>query len=292
MKSMTGFGRGAFSSEAFGVTVEIKTVNNRYLDIHLRLGQELSAIEMIVRKRVGARLSRGRVDLNINFDRTGAATYEVNRPLIAGYVQALREIKEELGLAGEIDVNSLARVPGALTAARDGFDEGNMAGVESALDQALDSLEQMRASEGAALAAEMRVRITKIEAEVPIIEAAAAGLADAYRQRLQKRVTELIARGSQAVELDSGRLAQEVAYLADRSDISEELARLRSHLEQFRSSIDADGEVGKRLDFLLQELNREANTVLSKSTEIAIKDSALAIKAEVEKLREQVQNVE
>ncbi len=289
---MTGFGRGAFSSEAFGVTVEIKTVNNRYLDIHVRLGQELSAIEMIVRKRVGARLSRGRVDLNINFDRTGAASYEVNRPLIAGYVQALREIKEELGLAGEIDVNSLARVPGALTAARDGFDEGNMAGVESALDQALDSLEQMRASEGAALAAEMRVRITKIEAEVPIIEAAAAGLADAYRQRLQKRVTELIARGSQAIELDSGRLAQEVAYLADRSDISEELARLRSHLEQFRSSIDADDEVGKRLDFLLQELNREANTVLSKSTEIAIKDSALAIKAEVEKLREQVQNVE
>ena len=292
MKSMTGFGRGAFSSEAFGVTVEIKTVNNRYLDIHLRLGQELSAIEMIVRKRVGARLSRGRVDLNINFDRTGAATYEVNRPLIAGYVKALRELKEELGLAGEIDVNSLARVPGALTAARDSFDEQNMAGVESALDQALDSLEQMRESEGAALAAEMRVRVAKIEAEVPIIEAAAAGLADAYRQRLQKRVTELIARGSQAVELDAGRLAQEVAYLADRSDISEELARLRSHLEQFRSSIDADGEVGKRLDFLLQELNREANTVLSKSTEIAIKDSALAIKAEVEKLREQVQNVE
>lgn len=292
MKSMTGFGRGAFSSEAFGVTVEIKTVNNRYLDVHLRLGQELSAIEMLVRKRVGARLSRGRVDLNINFDRTGAATYEVNRPLIAGYVEALREMKEELGLAGEIDVNSLARVPGALTAARDSFDEQNMTGVESALDQALDSLEQMRESEGAALAAEMRVRVAKIEAEVPIIEAAAAGLADAYRQRLQKRVTELIARGSQAVELDSGRLAQEVAYLADRSDISEELARLRSHLEQFRSSIDADGEVGKRLDFLLQELNREANTVLSKSTEIAIKDSALAIKGEVEKLREQVQNVE
>ena len=292
MKSMTGFGRGAFSSEAFGVTVEIKTVNNRYLDVHLRLGQELSAIEMIVRKRVGARLSRGRVDLNINFDRTGAATYEVNRPLIAGYVKALREMKEELGLGGEIDVNSLARVPGALTAARDGFDEQNMAGVESALDQALDSLEEMRESEGAALAAEMRVRVAKIEAEVPIIEAAAAGLADAYRERLQKRVTELIARGSQAVELDAGRLAQEVAYLADRSDISEELARLRSHLEQFRSSIDADGEVGKRLDFLLQELNREANTVLSKSTEIAIKDSALAIKAEVEKLREQVQNVE
>jgi uncharacterized protein (TIGR00255 family) len=292
MKSMTGFGRGGFTGEDFSVAVEIKTVNNRYLDVHLRLGQELSASETALRRRVGARLSRGRVDLSINLDRTGATAYEVNRPLIAGYVAALREIKEELGLSGEIDVNSLARVPGALAAARDTLDEENMASVESAIDQALDNLELMRESEGAALAAELRVRVAKIEAEVPIIEAAAAGLADAYRQRLQKRITELIARGSQAVEVDPGRLAQEVAYLADRSDISEELTRLRSHLEQFRSSIDADGEVGKRLDFLLQELNREANTVLSKSTEITIKDSALAIKAEVEKLREQVQNVE
>jgi uncharacterized protein (TIGR00255 family) len=292
MKSMTGFGRGAFVGEDFSVAVEIKTVNNRYLDVHLRLGQELSASETTIRRRVGARLSRGRVDLSINFDRTGATVYQVNRPLIAGYVKALREIKEQLGLAGEIDVNSLARIPGALTAARDTLDEKNIWGVESALDQALDDLEKMRASEGAALSAEMRVRVAKIEAEVPIIEAAAAGLADAYRQRLHKRIAELIARGSQAVELDPGRLAQEVAYLADRSDISEELARLRSHLEQFRSAVDSEGEVGKRLDFLLQELNREANTVLSKSTEVAIKDSALAIKAEVEKLREQVQNVE
>jgi len=153
-------------------------------------------------------------------------------------------------------------------------------------------LELMRESEGAALAEEMRVRVAKIEAEVPIIENAAGGLVDAYRQRLQKRITELVARGGQAIELDAGRLAQEVAYLADRSDISEELVRLRSHLEQFRASLEEQGEIGKRLDFLLQELNREANTVLAKSTEIAIKDAALAIKAEVEKLREQVQNVE
>ena len=211
---------------------------------------------------------------------------------MTGYVKALREIQEQFSLAGELDVNSIARVPGALTPARNGLNEESISGVERALESALDDLEQMRASEGAALAAEMRVRVAKIEAEVPIIEAAAAGLVDAYRQRLQKRIAELIARGGQAIELDSGRLAQEVAYLADRSDISEELARLRSHLEQFRAALETDGEVGKRLDFLLQELNREANTVLSKSTEVAIKDSALAIKAEVEKLREQVQNVE
>jgi len=292
MKSMTGFGRGAANGEEFAVVVEIKTVNNRYLDIHLRLSQELSAIETIIRRRVGARLSRGRVDLNINLERTGATTYEVNKPLITGYVNALREIQQQFDLPGTIDVNSVARLPGALAPARDGLNDVNMEGLMSALDQALDNLEQMRVSEGAALAAELRVRIAKIEAEVPIIEAAADGLVDAYRQRLQKRIGELVARGGQAIELDAGRLAQEVAYLADRSDITEELARLRSHLDQFRVALDAPDEVGKRLDFLLQELNREANTVLAKSTEVSIKDAGLAIKAEVEKLREQVQNVE
>jgi len=289
---MTGFGRGAASGEDFTVAVEIKSVNNRYLDIHLRLSQELSPVEMIIRRVVTARLSRGRVDLTVNLDRTGPTAYEINRPLIAGHVNALRDIQHEFNLGGEIDINSVARFPGALTPARDDLNDTNIAGIESALNEALDSLEQMRESEGAALAEEMRVRVAKIEAEVPVIESAASGLVDAYRQRLQKRISELVARGGQAIELDAGRLAQEVAYLADRSDISEELVRLRSHLEQFRVALDVEGEVGKRLDFLLQELNREANTVLAKSTEVSIKDAALAVKAEVEKLREQVQNVE
>lgn len=293
MKSMTGFGRGSVAGDGFNVTVEIKTVNNRYLDIHFRLGQELAPLEMAIRKLVTARLSRGRVDLTLNFERTGGTTYEVNRQLIAGYVKALREIQAEFHLAGDVDINTLARLPGALASARDGLDEASRKGVEQAVNEALADLENMRASEGAALAEEMRVRVAKIEAEVPIIEDAAAGLVDAYRQRLQKRIGELLARGgSQTVELDSARLAQEVAYLADRSDISEELARLRSHLDQFRMALGAEDEVGKRFDFLLQELNREANTVLSKATEVSIKDAALAIKAEVEKLREQVQNVE
>ena len=289
---MTGFGRGTVSGEDFMVAVEIKTVNNRYLDIHLRMAQELSAVESNIRRRVGARLSRGRIDLNINFERTSATVYEVNRLLIAGYINALREIQEQFKLGGEIDVNAVARVPGALAPARAGINEESLVGLEGAVDQALDDLQQMRESEGAALAEEMRVRIAKIEAEVPIIEAATTTLVDAYRQRLQRRIGELIARGGQAIELDAGRLAQEVAYLADRSDISEELVRLRSHLEQFRAALESEGEVGKRLDFLLQELNREANTVLAKSTEVSIKDAALVIKAEVEKLREQVQNVE
>lgn len=289
---MTGFGRGTVAGEDFKVAVEIKTVNNRYLDIHLRLNQELSSLEMNMRKLIGARLSRGRVDLNISLERSATTTYEINRPLVAGYINVLREIQKEFNLAGDVDINSLTRLPGALTTARDDLDEESVAGIEQAVGEALDDLERMRESEGAALAEEMRGRVAKIEAEVPAIENAAAGLADAYRQRLQKRIGELVNRGGPAIELDAGRLAQEVAYLADRSDISEELVRLRSHLEQFRAAIDSQGEVGKRLDFLLQELNREANTVLSKSTEISIKDAGLAIKAEVEKLREQVQNVE
>jgi uncharacterized protein (TIGR00255 family) len=233
------------------------------------------------------------VDLSISLERTGSSTYEINRNLIAGYIAALREIQTEFNLAGDVDINTLTRLPGAMGQARGGIDESTGDGIMRAIGGALEDLEKMRAIEGAALADEMRVRLAKIEAEIPIIEDAAAGIVDAYQQRIQKRVTELLARAdNQIVELDTGRLAQEAAYLADRSDITEELTRLRSHLEQFRLSIEAGGEVGKRLDFLLQELNREANTVLSKSTEIAIKDAGLAIKAEVEKLREQVQNVE
>ena len=150
----------------------------------------------------------------------------------------------------------------------------------------------MRAQEGEALLKEMRERLDNIEALVPRIEEAAGSLVELYRARLQKRIGELFNRESQLVELDPSRMAQEVAYLADRSDVSEEMVRLRSHLAQFREALASTSETGKMLDFLLQELNREANTTLSKSTELSIKEAALGIKAEVEKLREQVQNVE
>jgi uncharacterized protein (TIGR00255 family) len=293
MKSMTGFGRGAATGENFSVAVDLKTVNNRFLDVHLRLGVELSSLEAIVKRRIGARLSRGRVDASIVFERTGEVAYELNRPLIAGYITALRAMQQEFEIAGEPDINVLARLPGAMQPVRDGIDERMIEGVERAIDEALDELEQMRLREGEALGAEMHARLDEIARHVPVIEAAAGMLVEAYRTRLQKRINDLVARnGQQGIELDPGRLAQEVAYLADRSDISEEIARLKSHLAQFRETLDTDGETGKRLDFLLQELNREANTVLSKSTEMVIKEAALAIKAEVEKLREQVQNVE
>ncbi len=293
MKSMTGFGRGTAQGEGYSVAVDLKTVNNRFLDVHLRAGPEVSPVEALVRRRIGERLSRGRVDVSISLERTSEVSYELNRPLIAGFIQAMREMQREFGLQGEPDVNVLARLPGAMQASRDGVPPEALQGVEVALSVALDELEAMREREGAALAAEMSARLDEIERSLPIIESLSGEQVDNYRARVFKRISEMLARdGLEIVELDQGRLSQEVAYLADRSDITEETARLRSHVQQFRAALDETGDVGKRLDFLLQEFNREANTVLSKSTDLAIKDSALAIKAAVEKLREQVQNVE
>jgi len=289
---MTGYGRGAAEGENFAVSVDLKTVNNRFLDVHLRLSGELSALEPAIKRQIGARLSRGRVDVAINFERTAQTGYEINRPLIAGYVDALREMQKEFNIGGELDINVLARLPGALQAARDGLSDDVAAGIEQALREALDQLEGMRSQEGETLRREMAERIERIESLVPTIENAAAGLVDAYRARLQKRIGELLNRNGQLVEIDPARLAQEVAYLSDRSDVSEEMVRLRSHLQQFRDALNSSAETGKMLDFLLQELNREANTTLSKSTDLSIKEAALGIKAEVEKIREQVQNVE
>jgi uncharacterized protein (TIGR00255 family) len=292
MKSMTGYGRGTVNGDDFSVSVDLKTVNNRFLDIHLRVGTELASIEPAIKRRISSRLARGRVDVTVSFERTAQVAYELNRPLIGGYVEALRQMQNEFGIEGVLDINVLARIPGALVPARNGIDERMTAALEQAIDQALDDLEKMRQQEGEALRLELTDRVSKIESLVPTIEASAAGLADAYRQRLQKRIGELLNRGGQSIEIDPSRLAQEVAYLADRSDVSEEMVRLRSHLGQFQDALNSSGETGKMLDFLLQELNREANTTLSKSTDLAIKEAALSIKAEVEKLREQVQNVE
>lgn len=292
MKSMTGYGRGMVTGENFSVSVDLKTVNNRFLDIHLRIGSELSSVEPAIKRRISSRLSRGRVDVTVSFERTAQIDYELNRPLIAGYVAALKQMQEDFAITGELDINVIARIPGALQPAKNGLDAAMGNALEQAIDQALDELEKMREQEGEALRRELRERVEKIAELVPIIEESAAGLADAYRVRLQKRIGELLNRGGQMVEVDPARLAQEVAYLADRSDVSEEMVRLRSHLSQFQEAIDSESDTGKMLDFLLQELNREANTTLSKSTDLAIKEAALGIKAEVEKLREQVQNVE
>ncbi|MFN0120777.1 MAG: YicC/YloC family endoribonuclease [Blastocatellia bacterium] len=290
IKSMTGYGQGTANGDTFKVTVDMRSVNNRNLDIHWRAPQELAALEIPLKKQIQAALSRGRVDVNINFTQTAIAAWELNRPLISGYLQALKIMREDFGLAGEADLGTIARLPNVLLASSDAgqISEQTREGVEAALTQALTALVAMRAVEGHELQKELIGRINRIESNLRIIEANVGAITEAIRDKLNKRLGELL----ENVNLDESRLAQEVAYLAERSDIAEEIARLNSHLGQLRELINGGGEIGKKLDFLLQEVNREANTILSKSSELSVCDAAIEIKTEVEKLREQSNNVE
>ncbi len=292
MKSMTGFGRGAKTGEEFSVSVEIKTVNNRFLDVNLRISNELQMLESLLKRKISSRLSRGRVDVNLTFERTNEVVYELNRPMIAGYVRAMKQMQEEFSLSGEPDLNVIARLPNALQTAKNDLPETTIAEIENALDLALDELEKMREIEGETLKIELNSRLDEIENQLPVIEENVPLVVENYQIRLNKRITELLAKNESQIELDQARIAQEVAYLADKSDISEEISRLKSHISQFRETLDSDVEIGKRLDFLSQELNREANTILSKATDLTIKEAGLTIKTEIEKIREQVQNVE
>jgi len=292
MKSMTGFGRGAVAEDNFAVTVELKTVNNRFLDVSLRLSGELQQLESTLKRIISNRLSRGRVDVNVQYDRIGDLTYELNRPMIGAYLSAMKEMQEEFGLAGEPDLNIIARLPNVVQPKKDDLSEEFVVGLETAMNLTIDDLEKMRENEGLMLRNELEFRLSEIEQRLPAIEKESASIADEYRQRLTKRITEMLAKSESQIELDQGRLAQEIAYLADRSDISEEITRLRGHIEHFRQITSEEKEVGKRLDFLTQELNREANTISSKTNQPIVKENALAIKSEIEKIREQVQNVE
>lgn len=290
---MTGFGRGAATGAGFAIYVDVKTVNNRFLDVHFRAPAEFAATEPQIKRRVGERLARGRVDISVSLDRTSEIAYEVNRPLLDGYLNALRSMTQNYDIAGTPDINVLARLPGVLQPKRDAIGDEIIGGLLRALDEAVEELDRMRAHEGATLRSAIGSHLDQIEDRLPVIEAIIPQQIENNRARLLRRIEELTARTiGERVEIDAGRLAQEVAHLAERSDIAEELERLRSHLTQFRESLDAGGEVGKRLDFLTQELNREANTMLSKSTDAGIKEAALVIKSEIEKIREQVQNIE
>ena len=290
IKSMTGYGQGSATAENFKVTIDLRSVNNRNLDIHWRAPMELASLEIQLKKQVQAAITRGRIDVNIGFTQTADVEYEINRPLVRGYLEALKTMREEFGLAGEASLDSIARLPNVLQPMNKGaqLPAEVMQGIETALMQALTALVAMRAVEGHELQKELLARIDKIEAALRIIEANAPDITTAYRDKLNKRLNELL----ENVSVDEARLAQEVAYLAERADIAEEIARLNSHLTQLRELINSNGEIGKKLDFLLQETNREANTILSKASELAICDAAIEIKTEVEKLREQANNVE
>ena len=289
---MTGFGRGSVAENTFSISVELKTVNNRFLDINLRLASELQPLESVIKRLIGNRLTRGRVDVNLQYDRTDNVDFEVNRPLIRGFLAAMKEMQDEFSLTGEPDLNVIARLPNVVKPKAEEPAKEFLEAIEDVFAHALDDLEKMRTKEGSLLKTELESRLTEIENRLPAIERESDSVAEEYRQRLTKRIGDMLAKSDSQIEIDQARLAQEVAYLAEKADISEEIARLRTHIEHFRSIIKDERDVGKRLDFLTQELNREANTIASKTNSMVVKENALAIKSEIEKIREQVQNVE
>lgn len=291
MLSMTGYGKGECKEGGIELTCEIKTVNNRYLDVSVKAPKIFMAYEDVVRGTIRDKITRGHADVFVSFKdkREKPAALAVDIPLALSYAEAARTLKKALpSLQDDLTLTSVLRYPDVLkqddAAAAD---EALLSALKTALDAALSRLNKMREIEGEKLKADMLSRMETIEGLVKEIAALAPKVAQSYREKLETRVRDYL----DGVNPDEGRLLTEVAAFADRSNIDEELTRLFSHIAQFRS-ICEEGIVGRKLDFLVQEFNREANTACSKSNDIEITRLGLALKNEIEKVREQVQNLE
>lgn len=291
MLSMTGYGKGEYAQGGLELTCEIKTVNNRYLDVSIKAPRIFAAYEDVIRSTVRNKLSRGHADVFVSVkdkrERPTALTTDL--ALAASYVQAAKVLKEAFpDIPDDVTISSVLRYPDVLKQEdSQSLDEELTNALNVALNIALDNLNLMRQTEGEKLKADMLSRINTIEGLVAEISLRAPKIAAEYREKLETKVREYLAEA----QVDEGRLLTEVATFADRTNIDEELTRLRSHIEQFRS-ICEEGVVGRKLDFLVQEFNREANTTCSKSNDVTITRTGLALKNEIEKIREQVQNLE
>ena len=294
MLSMTGYGKGIAAENGYEVTAELKTVNHRFLDVACRLPKTLSFLDDVVRNVLQKRLRRGHVDVFLNVKREGTSdtTVRVNLDMAKAYLQAAAELGK-LSVPGtfvsqDIELSSLFSLEGVLTIEDAGYDEELVRHLaETALNEACDRLIEMRAAEGERLRDDLNLHLDAVAALRQEILTRAPLIPEDYRKRLSERLETLLTD-----TVDPTRIAQEVAIFADRCAIDEELSRLESHIGQYRAFLAAEGEIGKKLDFLTQELNREANTIGSKANDAQIARWVVDLKAEIEKLREQVQNVE
>ena len=290
MLSMTGYGRAFREIDGRQMTIELKSVNHRFLDLSFRMPRNLAFLEEAARKAIGERLSRGHVDVFVTYRnlRTDARTVTVDRALFDAYAQALEAVSDA-GLRDDRSLMSIARLPDVLVVAEAEEDrEAVTALMQAAMGEALDQLIAMRQREGEAMRRDLSDKVDAIERMTGEIEARYPETVAAYRQRLRAAVEELLGDS----EVDETRLLTEVALMADRSAIAEETVRLASHIAQLRKLFESKDPIGRRIDFIVQELNREVNTISSKSQDIPITRLAVDMKAEIEKLREQLQNVE
>ncbi|MFB5084005.1 YicC/YloC family endoribonuclease [Symbiobacterium thermophilum] len=290
-RSMTGFGRGEASGEAGRVTVEVKAVNHRFSEVVFRMPRQFSALEDRVRRLIQGRTARGRFEVYVAWEPSAEArAVKVDKDLALAYYNALRQLAEEIGSNQELSLDTLARLPEVLSVQEGELSDDEIwALLEPALTQAMAGLIAMREREGAALAADLAGRLDRLEAFRAAAAARAPQVVEEYRQRLTRRLEELLPPTN---PVDPQRLAQEVALFADRADITEELQRLASHIDQFRRALETDDAVGRKLDFLVQEMGREVNTIGSKANDADLAAAVVAVKSELEKIREQVQNLE
>ena len=291
IKSMTGYGRSVESINGREFTVELRSVNNRYLDCSVRLPRLLSFAEDSVKQAVKAAVSRGKVDVFISVSTEGGedARITLNKTVLEGYLAAMNQMVEEYGVRNDIGVSSLSRLPEVLTVEKPEVDEEQLlTDLMTVVNNALAGYNAMRATEGQALDADLRNRGKTILELVSQVEAGNAQTVVDYRARLEAKLREVL----ENTAIDESRILTEAAIFADKVAVDEETVRLRSHLKQMESMLDAGGAVGRKLDFLLQEMNREANTIGSKCTDVRLARIGVDIKAELEKIREQTQNIE
>lgn len=291
MNSMTGFGRNEKKTKLGLISVEIASVNNRFLEFSIRMPRMLYALETSVRQLVGEKVNRGKFSILINIEPTddAAAKYPINAAAAKAYYTQLEKIRTRLKIGHEVTVNDLVVLPDLASPEKDDLSsEDAWKLMEPVVERALAELIAMRKKEGAALTRDMRKRLKSMTDHVKQIEKVAPRHVREYRDKLRARIDELL----DTPRRDSLRLEEEVAYLAERTDITEECIRLKSHIKQYRETLGRDEPNGKRLNFILQEMNREVNTIGSKSADLDISATVITLKEEVEKLREQVQNVE
>jgi uncharacterized protein (TIGR00255 family) len=283
---------GTHSNGRIGFTLSLKSVNHRFLDLHFRLPSGTDSLEMHLRRLLKENVARGHLEVSLSLDRSSSETFALNRELVSGYIAAFRAAAAEFSLAAEPDLNAVLRIPGALDSSAEAADGEIEAAVMAKVGEAIGRLNLMREEEGRGIVRELRQRMTHLQEAAGSVQQHRRAVLHNYTERLQSRLQELL-----GTTVDRERALQEAALLVDRSDIQEEIVRLENHVQHFLGLLDEGGEIGKKLDFLLQEMNREANTLLSKTSGLAgealnITEAGLAMKAEIEKSREQVQNLE
>ena len=291
IKSMTGYGGAKGSAEGLSVSIELKSVNNRYLDVSVKLPRTMLFAEEPIKAAVGRHISRGKVDVFVTVDQSASDDMEVrvNEPLLKGYIEALSAAAEKFGLQNDMTVMSLCRLPDVLSTDRCEIDSSAlMTGITEILERALTEYDAMRLREGEKLRDDVLARLETISRLTGVVEENAPKTVAEYRARLEQKLQEVLATAN----IDESRVLTEAAIFADKIAVDEETVRLRSHISQLRGLTNGESPAGRKMDFLIQELNREANTIGSKCQNADIAHVVVELKAEIEKIREQIQNVE